>query len=159
MVISAIKQTCQSYYDALPEEIVPTIAKSALCTLAISVIFIKRDFKEVINLASPLLNAGVAALASTIHALMTPFFNYVFGTKKLDWTHEMIKSVTTAVLASGLTSMALTAQVNLVAFKLFHLISANSFIAFFSSAPRADDGSVLPKPFIKENSIYLCFGV
>lgn len=156
MVFAAVAQPFVNYYKALPDNIVPTIAQSAGCTLAIALLFSSPYKNEGFDMTRPLMKAGVAALASTIHAAMTPFFDKIFGTAQLDFVSEFIKSSVVAVLSSAVVDCALTSRVNLAAFHLFYLISSNSFTAFFSKTPQVN-GQAQPLPAIRDNSIYFCF--
>lgn len=158
MVLEAIKQTFVNYYDELPENIAPTIAKSAFYTFTASLIIAGASSKEkAFDMTKPLIYAGVAALASFIHALVTPLFNKIFGTRQRDAFHELTKSCIIALLTTALIDYATTSKINLLAFKMFYLISANSCIAWLSFFNN-NNGQYIPQPFIRENSIYLCFG-
>jgi hypothetical protein len=152
MVFAAIKQPFVSYYDELPSQIISTVAQSAFFTFTIAVVF-SGNPGQTADISRPLLNAGVAALASFVHALMTPFFNKVFGPTRLEPIPEITKSCVVALLTSTFMSVMTTSNVNLSAFKLYYLISLNSFISWFGSTQRRNHGQ---PPIIKDNSIYLC---
>lgn len=145
-------QKFQSYYDNLPEKIFPTIGQSAGLSLAVGVLLsASLAGNGLTDLSRPLLHAGVAAIASTIHALLTPLFNQIFGPSRTDNpVYELIKSCSVAVIASSIVGLSLNSKLQLTAFKLYYLISINSFHAWFS-------GSNKQSQLIKENSVYFCF--
>jgi hypothetical protein len=153
MVFAAIKQPFVSYYDELPSQIISIVAQSAFFTFTIAVVFSGNLPGQTSDISRPLLNAGVAALASFVHALMTPFFNKVFGPTQLNPIHEIAKSCVVGLLTSSFVSVMTTSTVNLVAFKLYYLISLNSFISWFGSSARGHHGN---PQIIKANSPYLC---
>ena len=150
MTFAAIGQSFVNYYDELPNDIISTVAKSAFYTFTIALLFSTKSVEQTLDITRPLIKAGVAALASFIHALMTPLFNKVFGTTQLNAVHELVKSCVVAVLTSTVMNLTTTSQVNLLAFRLFYLISSNSFIAWLGLMPAN-------VPLIKENSTYVCF--
>lgn len=150
MVLSAINQACQSYYANLPRKIFPTIAKSAGYTFAAALFFSNRNVQGAIDISRPLLHAGIAALASAIHALMTPLFDQVFGKSNTgDVLSEFVKSSITGITASALVSYGMHSSIQLTAFKLYYLISLNTLTTWL-----APSNTRTP---MNDNSIYLCF--
>lgn len=148
MVFTAIGQAFQNYYDELPNRILPTIGKSAGITFAVSLIFTRPNAEGLYDMSRPLLQAGVAALASTIHALMTPLFNEVFGKSNTsDVFYEVVRSWIVGAVASALVGSVQQSSFQITAIKLFYLISLNSFAAWSSMA--------LNQP-MPDNSIYVC---
>jgi hypothetical protein len=156
-MFAAISRPFASYYQELPENIVPTIAKSAFYTFTVSLLFLTASEQGTINLTRPLVRSGVAALASAIHALVTPLFNMTFEKAELNAAHEIVKNFVVILLSSALVDYHLTSRVNLASFRLFQLISLNAFMAWFSPCPRGDRGQLLPRPFIPDNAVYFCF--
>lgn len=151
MVFSTISQACQSYYDNLPDAIFPSIAKSAGYSFTIALLLSARSPEGALDLTRPLIRAGVAALASTIHALMTPLFDKIFGPSRTsEGFYELVKSCTVAVFASALVGYGVNSSIQLSAFKLYYLISSNSFTAWFTSSSTAPQR-------ITDNSIYFAF--
>lgn len=149
MVLATISQAFQNYYDELPMEIIPTIGKSAIFTFTVSAIFSSRNAEGAFDATRPLLKAGVAALASTIHALLTPLFNKVLGRNTtLEILDELVKSTICACTASALMCVGETGSLQLSAFKLYYLISGNSFSAWFSAPSNMHPNT---------NSVYFCF--
>ncbi len=149
MVFTAASQPFVAYYDALPQKTLETVAQSALFSFS-ATLFLTSTMNGKVDMTAPLINAAVASLASTIHALMTPLFDKIFNSSQLNWMHEFAKSSVVGFLASSIASYALTSKVDLTAFKFFYLISANSLLTLWMNAPNT--------PAIKDNSIYLCLG-
>lgn len=149
MSFSAIKQACTSYYDELPEAILPSVAKSAFFTFTVACVFSARAANGSYDMTVPLIKASAAALASTIHAIATPLFNRTFGTVSLNPWYEMTKSMLTTFTASALMGISLNSALQLSSFKLYYMISCNSFIAWTTN--------VKNPAHIKENSIYFGF--
>lgn len=149
MGLEFITQKCQSYYDNLPEAILPSIGQSAGFSFAVGIVFSAAG-GGLTDLSRPLLHGGVAAIASIIHALLTPLFNQIFGPSRTDKPlNEFVKSCSVAAIASAIMGLSLESKLQLTAFKLYYLISLNSFNAWFSGAKHPQ--------LIKENAIYLCF--
>ena len=147
MVLTAINNAFKNYYDELPNKIIPTIAQSAGISFAISILFAK-SVNGTLDMSRPLLNAGVAALASTLHALATPLFNQVFGPSHTDrFFYEFIKSCIIGTLASALVGSVQQRSLQITAFKLYYMISLNSAAALLLSK-----GQPMP-----ENSVYVGF--
>lgn len=149
MSISAIKDAFTIYSDELPNEILPTISKSFLYTFAVALLFSTRAANGSYDMSAPFIKASVAALASTIHALATPMFNRTFGTAALSPWYEFVKSTITAFAASAVVGFSLNSTLQLTSFKLYYLISSNSYMAWMTNVKNS--------PHIKENSIYFCF--
>ena len=148
MSISAIKQACTDYYYELPDAVLPTVAKSGFYTFAVAVFFSASTADGKIDIALPIVKAGVASLASAIHAVATPLFNRIFGTAFLNPVHELAKSAFVAFAASTIAGFSLNSTLQLTSFKLYYLISLNSVQAWMKQGAST---------FIKENSIYFCF--
>lgn len=153
MALDVIKQTWDSYYNELPTHILPQIAKSACFTFTIS-IFLSRG--ETFDLRNPILKAGIAAIASMIHAVLTPMFNHILAHASLQHASlnpfaETVKSTITAVIASAVVGVGLQSSLQLSAFKMYTLISTNSINAWLSGT------QTQPTPPATHNSIYLCF--
>ena len=90
-IFDAIKQTCQTYYDQLPNDIPRTVCQSAIYSFTISMVFRNLRLGLPENLRQPFAAAGIAALASLVHALTTPLFNSLFGDQNVTYFRETLK--------------------------------------------------------------------
>lgn len=150
MVLAAVRQAADSYYQALPERVFSTVAKSAIYTFSAAILFTVSREKG-IDLLRPLAKAAAAAVASLIHALMTPLFNKIFETQKAESLHELAKMGVVEILASAVVEFAMTSKVNLAAFRFIPCISSNWF---YSIGPQPANGQA---PFQRENAIYFAW--
>jgi hypothetical protein len=135
-MLGAVIQGCQDYYDQIPPDTLPKVAKSAVYTFTLTFLFSNKS-KDVAynNLAAPLFAAGAAALASVIYALTTPFFNMAFRDNRILAHREFAKGIVNL----GLTSLALeyitTGKVNLGAMRIFASLSCNLILGGFEMIP------------------------
>lgn len=129
-MIQAFGNACHYYYDNLPSDTFQTVCKSAIYSYTFSVLWANdmRKWEAGINLALPLASAGVAALASLIHALTTPLFNAVFGDKEVYFHREWIKQFTNMTIKAGVIAYFTSTKVNFVVHNLgppsFHLATS-----------------------------------
>ena len=127
MTFDALTQPFRSYYHQLPENTGPSIGRSALYSFTISLLVV--NFK---SFRQPLISAGAAAAAALVHALATPFFNFVFGNNEFRWYQEGFKLTIDALLVH----------------QILHLTSGGSKIKFLSKR-------ILKSPFIFLPSTHL----
>lgn len=147
MAFQAINQAFSNYYKELPIQILPTIGQSAMFSFTIGV-WLVYDSNKALDITKPLFMAGVAALASTIHALATPFFKSVLGKNNDNPVCEISKSAVVALTTSLVVGLATESPLKLTALKLYWAISVNSAVAWFKSwFPDIHDHNM--------NSIYL----
>lgn len=141
MVLGAVKQACHDYYQSLPNNILRVPALSALLSGTVSLLFAQNK-EGVVDLTRPLIKSGIAALASLVYGLVTPFFRFVFEyqpNQNPTWgspVKEFIKSSTVVLLTSLAIDFALTSRVNFTALKLASLASFNTlgaYVAFQSN--------------------------
>ncbi len=111
-VFEAIKQTCQTYYNELPNNIPRTVCQSAIYSFTISMV-ISNLRPSLPEIGRPLAAAGIAALASLVHALTTPFFNYLFGDQNANFFRETVKFTFNTTLVHLLFNST-TYKVNLI---------------------------------------------
>lgn len=111
VIFHPIVNACQYYYDHLPDDTFQTIGKSFLFSFSIGMIL--RNSTN--NYLQPIVAASVAALASLIHALMTPLFDAIFGDRKVNMFREGIKFWVVTAFANILREQMATGKVNLVA--------------------------------------------
>lgn len=72
-MLNRMSQFCQDYYNQIPAHSLKAIGLSAAASFFATIIFYRAQ-----NI-SPLASAKIAIIASTIHALITPMFNYIFA--------------------------------------------------------------------------------
>ncbi len=129
-MIQAIGDICHYYYDNIPSDTFQTVCKSAIYSYTFSVLLANKpaQWEAGINLALPLASAGVAALASLIHALTTPLFNAIFGDKEVYVHREWIKQFTNMTIKTGIVAYLTSTKVSFVAHNLgppsFHLLTS-----------------------------------
>jgi len=106
-----IQQRCLSYYDEIPVDTFPTIAKSAIFSFTITIIMPRllsnRDLRFVyIEEYTPaLITAGLAAVATLVHAILSPIFNRAFGNNsQINVNQELMKYL----LVTALTGVCLS---------------------------------------------------
>ena len=90
---------CQNYWDEIPQETLRSVGKSALISFSVTLLVTTRGFSTfikpdgVIEFAQPAAAAVIAGTATLIQALMTPFFNAVFGDREVKFERELLKMV------------------------------------------------------------------
>lgn len=172
-MISAMSQTCQNYYDNLPDNIIPTIGQSACYTFAIN-LFVNLVARPVnysqlvqpevfVDISRALLNTGVAVLASAIYALTTPLFNGIMRkSTTCDWHIEMTKQIIVQVAVSILVGSITQSSIQLNSLRFFGVISFNSIISGYGliekSAHYFIRGQNRTFPPINDNSVFISFG-
>lgn len=121
-----VRQACQNYYDQIPSDTIPKIVKSALYTFTATLILSRADLaNRTVDLARPLLAAGVAAFASLIYALTSPIFNMAFGDNHIVFHREFIKCLATVSLTSLIVHSLTTSKVNSLSIHLITGITIN----------------------------------
>lgn len=139
-MFDTIRQKCQEYYDQIPPDTLSKMAKSALFSFSISLILLnKRSPGAPWNLSKPLLNAGVAALASFVYALTAPLFNALFGDKHLRFHREIMKNLVVVTLTSTFVNYLTTSKVNFAAFNFVAFLPSNVVISGLDLLPTAAD--------------------
>lgn len=128
-MISAIRQACQSYYSQLPVNMLPAMGRSAFFSFTASFILVAADSSKSIVLARPMITAGIACAASTIHALTNPLFNYIFENQEIQWHQEIIRLVIDFTLTGLLLKQVTAYKVNELALKKLALIFVSSHMA------------------------------
>ena len=129
-MFEAIGGACQYYYDEFPKEVVPTVCKSALFSFTATLIYTSYPSNSALNVARALFAAGLAALASLVHALITPLFKGVFG-NNFKFIQEYFKFIFVGISLSILVDNFTNSKVNLYAVKMIPLLSLN----FLKSIP------------------------
>lgn len=135
-MLHAIKDGYLSYYNQIPADTLPAIGRSAIYSFTFSFITV-RSRAPTMDLTTCLVSAGYAALASTIHALTTPIFNYMFGNQDVYFLQEAAKCWINISLSLTLVSYITTKQINFVAMKYFFGASLVSLTAYFDLFPKA----------------------
>ncbi len=133
-MFQAIKDGFQNYYNQIPNETLSAIGRSAVYSFTYS-FFLGRHVNP-LNLTTPLVSAGYAALASTIHAVTTPIFNYMFGNQDVYFIQEFAKLCISISLSLSLVSYATTKQINITALKQFQGLNFTALAAYFDLIPR-----------------------
>ena len=175
MVLDAIYDKCQDYWDQIPDDTLPKMAKSALFTFTVTFVFSKKIPTEPYNLGRPLFAAGVATLASLIYALTTPIFNMIFGDDRFQLHLEFIKQVVNIALSSLLISYLTAGKINVLALPLIGSLSINlikslvDFIPFaaenwFNDPVLADEIREIYKKWwidsqVGTSSVFINFGI
>jgi hypothetical protein len=125
-MFSPVINLCQSYYHHLPDDTLQTVSKSAAFTFSIAfVLGSPKIAQDPINMLRPLVAAGIAALASLIHALMTPLFDGMFGDRKINFFRETIKWVIVSACTTLIVNKLLAAKIELVALPQYIPLSIN----------------------------------
>lgn len=125
MVLQVIYDKCQEYYDQIPDDTLPKMAKSALYTFSITFIFSKKMPTEPYNLGRPLFAASVATLASFVYALTTPLFNMIFSDDRIQVQRELIKQIVNIALTSVIVNYFTPTKINVLALPLIASLSIN----------------------------------
>lgn len=150
MVLQTIKEKCLDFYDQIPREIIPKIAKSAIYTFVITFVFSKKVANEPYHLGRPLFAAGAAALASLIYAVTTPIFNMIFKDDRLLPHTEFLKQIVNITLCSAIFSYATHRKVNLLSLPLVGSVSINLIKSLFEIIPLAAENLFNDKEFAEE---------
>lgn len=138
-MLDSIKQWGTSYYDALPSDIVRTVGASAILTFAVRAFF-SNDMSAV-NI--PLINAGIAATASLIHALTTPVFKaFLPQTHNDDVFGEIAKNVVVLAITTTVMKSTILSERILKISSLFGLLSLNALYTFINSNNKISFNSV-----------------
>lgn len=124
MVFAAATRACQFYWDNIPVDTAVTVGKSALYTFGIYLIFRNPNYFS--HTAKTDLNpafkaAGLAALASLVHSLVTPIFNCIFGDDEIIFYRECLKRLTVITIVLLSIQYATTSKINLVIQDFFRL--------------------------------------
>lgn len=138
-MFNAITQRMQDYYDQIPCNTLSTIAKATTFSFAAALNCegIDNNKTSIDVYATPLLAAGVGALATLIHALMTPIFNAAFeNDHQVIVYQECIKSMVTIGLTRFLVSYATGQKVDLLANTVLALLSTNLMKSLFHLVPQ-----------------------
>lgn len=106
--MNSISQICKNYYDQLPDDGLRAIGFSTLYSFFASVTII--TLKTLLNQPTRGLNrsglaAGIAFVATTIHVMTTPIFNYLFNNpnnQQFNGWQEMVKAVSVEALTQML---------------------------------------------------------
>lgn len=139
-MLDSIRQICQGYYDELPTDNLRNAGKSAVYSFALSLFFKSEIFLSLnprvsesigpYNIVQALFNAKVAALASLIYALTTPFFNKIFGDNRIQLHREITKHIINQTLTFIAVSFFTTAKVNMLAIPVLCMISSNLIVSY-----------------------------
>ncbi len=125
MIFNTVQDRFHVYYAQLPANTLPSMFRSALYSFSISFIIGGIDSRT-IQLTRPLITAGVAGLATLIHALTNPFFNYIFENQRIKWHQEAIRFIIDVTATSLLVRQA-------AAFKVQELIFQKAAFWFMST--------------------------
>jgi uncharacterized membrane protein YbhN (UPF0104 family) len=79
-MFGSIGQFCKNYYDQIPLYTFKTAACSAAITFAICITVVRGPSYPRVDLSRAGSAATIAVVATLIHALTTPLFNYIFDT-------------------------------------------------------------------------------
>lgn len=142
-MLNAIRQTCQDYYNQLPRDTARTVLQSAMFSFTAALLIVKgKSMKEsMVDYTRPLIASGVAALAATIHALATPFFNTIFGNSdQVTFYQEAFKVIIVRTLTNLLVYYASARTLNFITSQfLLELVSTNMVKSGAHLVPRAID--------------------
>jgi hypothetical protein len=105
-----------------------------------------------IPLADPLKRAAIAACASLIHALITPFFNDMFGDDEIIFHREVLKSIVSLSISLPLIQYATASKVELLAQEFCQIIFVSSAVSSIRAG--FDIGNFLaPNPLFHAGAI------
>ena len=125
-MLTDIHQRLNAYYDKIPSNTLVTIAKSAVFSFSVNVMTGGISNSSLNTYSQPLMAAGIAALASLIHALMSPVFNSIFqNDHQTTFRQEWIKSLVSVGLTGFSLSYATNGKIDLLTQQVFSLISLN----------------------------------
>ena len=129
-MLDAIRQSCQNYYDDIPPDTLPTMAKSAIFSFSWTILF-NRVPRQPWDITRPLFHAGVAALATLIYSLTTPIFNKIFGDNQILLHREIMKSFVDFSVTTIIISYLTTSKVDLTALPFIKMLSFNILRALY----------------------------
>lgn len=142
-MLDAIQTACINYYQEIPAHSLQAVARSWVFSFTASLILSNQPHQTALNFARPLMAASVGALASTINALTTPFFNWMFGNKEYRIHQELIRVLVDMTLTHNLINFGTSHKVNLFAPQLaaklvkFYPFSHNIFMKIPFAIPTA----------------------
>ena len=86
-MIDTIQEGFKDYYNALPEHTLRSIGLSAVCTFTASTLAASQvaGWNQPVSFYRPFLATAISTVASTIHALTRPFFDYLFNNTTRDY--------------------------------------------------------------------------
>lgn len=116
-MLPAINQYCRNYYNQIPLGSLRTASLSAAFSFSASVLLLAFEPSTII-LSRASAAAGIAFIASAIHIVTTPIFNYIFNNPhhQFNGWQEIIKSLTSRTLAHILVNYSIKDQINLISF-------------------------------------------
>ncbi|MCE2982550.1 MAG: hypothetical protein LW832_03180 [Parachlamydia sp.] len=101
-----VESACKNYYTQIPEGSLRSIFKSGVYPFVISFVCVNYTKGAALNFTRPLASAAACTLASTIHALTAPFFEWLFENDKFYVHQEIIKFWIDLTLAHSLIHYA-----------------------------------------------------
>jgi hypothetical protein len=134
-MLNAISQFCYDYYDQIPAHSLRAIGLSAVTTFTATVILLaaSKGSNKAVDVSRPVLGAGIALMAATIHALTIPIFNYLFDNNGIynpyqEAVHVVFSMTLTQLLINRVTSL----NINLLTSNLWDP-HKDSFVIWTSS--------------------------
>lgn len=144
-MLDAVWTHCQNYWDEIPQETLRSVGKSALISFSVTLLVTSKGFSTfmkpdgVIEFAQPAAAAVMAGTATLIQALMTPFFNAVFGDREVKFEREMLKMVVN-ITCTYMVLKNVSALKTYLPMLFFHrTFPLNLFLAEFDLFPRFID--------------------
>lgn len=108
----------QEYYDQIPADGLKAIGLSAVVSLVASIIIatFSTGANQPANLSRVALAVGIGSLASVIHVLTTPIFNYIFDNPNNDFNgfQEFIRVLIDITLTQVLINHTTAFKINLI---------------------------------------------
>jgi len=104
-----------------------------------------------VDLLKPLMAAAAASLASLIHALTSPIFQFIFGDSRVSFIREAIRSVITILSTDAIFSYASGRKINFGGFQANPYLPGDLVKAAISDIISVIDG-------INTHLVVPCFG-
>lgn len=117
-MFATVQQACQDYYDQIPEHSLRSIGLSAMMSFTATLVILsyQTEINRPVSFSRPVLAAAVGVVASTVQAVTTPIFNYLFDTSSNQFNgfHECFKRIIVICLTQILFNRATSHNINLV---------------------------------------------
>ncbi len=133
-----ITQRMEAYYDEIPSNTFPTIAKAIVFSFTVTLF--SQGQVEGAGLdfyARPLIAAGIGAVATLIHALVTPIFNAAFeNNHQVILYQELVKTGIVVGLTRILACCVTGQRVDILATTKLSMLSTNLIKSLFHLLPQ-----------------------
>jgi len=116
-MFNRVNQFCQSYYNELPADGLKTALKSSIFSFTASILLCCSRINQTPDFPRIFVASLIGGVASVIHVLTTPFFNYLFDnphSHTFSGIQEMIKYLVNVTFTQLLINKITASNFNLI---------------------------------------------